>query len=529
MVCAVTGQVSFQSSSLPILVITTDGGAPIYDEPKTAAHLGIIWNGDGAVNSTGDPFNHFDGKIGIEIRGSSSQGFPKKNYAFETQNPDGSALNVSLLDFPKENDWVLYGPYSDKSLMRNALAYIMASWMMEYAPRVRFCEVVLNGDYIGLYMVTEKIKRDKNRVDISEINPNESEGDNLTGGYILKFDKWDGGFSDGFPSNYLPFPGASGQTVFQYHYPKADEITSPQKAYIESFVDELEASLKSENFKDPSSGYRKYFDMPSFFQFLFIQEISRNVDGYRLSTFMHKDKDSKNPKLKMGPVWDFNLGFGNVDYCIGPGTSGWALSFNDFCPGDYWVVHFWWNRMWADSAFLKEMKTRWQDLREDTLSDQRIFHLVDSLKSLLETPASRNFQRWPILSQYVWPNAFVGNSYGEEMNYLRNWLKNRLAWLDGAMDGLDAPVYDPGKYFPPEVFPNPLKDQVTFRYYAKSWEKVKIELFNSLGQLVAEATDDSHPSGESQWTLPAPPAKGLFFYRVWIGKKKASEGKLVRG
>ncbi|MBK9013269.1 MAG: CotH kinase family protein [Saprospiraceae bacterium] len=167
---------NFTNSKLPIFVVNTSGGAQIVDEPKTIAHLGVIWNGDGATNYLTDPFNEYDGQIGIEIRGSSSQSFPKKNYAMETQNADSTSNNVSVLGFPKENDWVLHGPYSDKTLMRNALAFTLGSWIMPYAPRVRYCELVINGDYRGVYVFTEKIKQDDNRVNISKLAQMKTQG-----------------------------------------------------------------------------------------------------------------------------------------------------------------------------------------------------------------------------------------------------------------------------------------------------------------------------------------------------------------
>jgi len=521
-------QAQLTTSNLPILVFTTENGQEIPDEPKINAHLGIIWNGDGLTNHVDDPFNDYDGLVGIELRGSSSQSFPKKGYSFETWKADGSNNNVPVLGLPAENDWVLHGPYSDKSLMRNALAYTLAGWIMDYAPRVRFCEVVINGDYRGVYLFTEKIKRDKNRVNISTLNPDENAGDDLTGGYMLKFDKFDGAFTDGFPSLYPPFPGSNGQTVYQYHYPKPDEISVAQRNYIQGVIDEMEMVMQSPDFADPTSGYRKYFDVPSLIHFLFIQEIGRNVDGYRLSTFMYKDKDSKDPRLHLGPIWDFNLAFGNVDYCIGPGTTGWALDFNNYCPGDYWVIHFWWQRLWEDPAFLAEMRQRWVGLRADQLSNERIFHLVDSLENMLQAPAARNFERWPVLGQYVWPNPYIHSTYQAETDYLRNWLVNRLAWLDGSMEVVADTHFVPSPEALPLVVPNPFQDEVTFWYHARSIQTVNIEIFNAQGQLMGEMVDRSHPDGVHQMTWDRPLTPGIYFYRIGIGKNKTVSGKLLK-
>jgi len=518
----------FDSSSLPIVVITTNDGIPVPDEPKIDAHLGIIWNGDGAINHLGDPFNEYDGRIAIEIRGSSSQMFLKNNYALETRDEDGSGNNVSIFGFPAENDWVLHGPYSDKSLMRNALAYTLAGWLMDYAPRVRFCEVVLNGQYNGVYVFTEKIKRDAGRVNISELHPDETTGGDVTGGYILKFDKWDGAFNEGFPSAYSSDLSGFGQTVFQYHYPKPDEIVPEQKEYIQKYIAGLEDALMSPDFASPASGYRYYFDMASFFNYFFVQELGKNVDGYRLSTFFYKDKDSIDTRLKMGPVWDFNLAFGNADYCDAWYTNGWAWRFNEVCPSDYFNVHFWWERLWQDSTYRQELKDRWFDLRNDTLSDDRIFGLIDSLETLLQEPALRNFQRYPVLGQYVWPNAFIGQNFGEEVDYLRNWLTARLLWLDETLKTVDLPEYRIEEYFPPVVYPNPFREVVKFEYYVRSDTPVSVEVYDMNGHLAERMMDASHFNGINSLVWGRGVPAGIYFYRILANGNEVKKGKVVK-
>ena len=162
--------VSFTSSNLPIVVINTHG-QQIPDDYKIIADMGIIYNGEGVRNNLTDPFNNYNGKIGIEIRGSSSQMFPKKQYAVETKDANGNDLDVSLLGFPPEEDWILYAPYNDKSLIRDVLVYKLANDMGRYASRSKFCELVLNGEYMGIYVLFEKIKRDANRVNIKKMEP----------------------------------------------------------------------------------------------------------------------------------------------------------------------------------------------------------------------------------------------------------------------------------------------------------------------------------------------------------------------
>ena len=202
-------QVNLNSSNLPIVIINTNGNA-IPDEPKVHAWMAIIDNGPEQRNNITDNANDYDGDIGIELHGSSSQSFEKKSYGIELRTPSDQDSATSILGMPKEEDWILHGPYSDKSLMRNALTYHIGRALGWYASRTRFCEVVINNDYKGVYVMAEKIKRDKNRVDISKLNPDEISGDDLTGGYIIKIDKFDGnnsglGFESELSTAVCPF------------------------------------------------------------------------------------------------------------------------------------------------------------------------------------------------------------------------------------------------------------------------------------------------------------------------------------
>ena len=256
--------VPFTSSNLPIVVINT-GGAAILDDPKITADIGIIYNGPGTENHPTDPLNHFDGKMGIEIRGSSSQMFPKKQYGIELRDDEGEDLATSLLGMPEEEDWVLFAPYNDKSLIRDVLAYRLGRDLSQYSPRTRFCEVVLNDKYQGVYVLIEKIKRDNFRVDINKLDPDENSGNSLTGGYIIKIDKTTGGGGDGWNSAHPPMPNSMGQKIFfLYDTPEEDEITSEQKSYIQNFVRDFENTLASDDFADPVNGYAKYVDVDSF-------------------------------------------------------------------------------------------------------------------------------------------------------------------------------------------------------------------------------------------------------------------------
>nr|HMT30443.1 CotH kinase family protein [Bacteroidia bacterium] len=296
----------FTSSDLPIVVINTNGQT-ILDDPKIIVHMGIIDNGVGIRNYLSDPYNNYDGNIGIEIRGSWSQTFPQKQYGFETLNSLNVETDTSILGMPPESDWILNAPYNDKTCMRNVLAYDIANKTGHYASRSRFCELVINNDYKGIYIMLEKIKRDSSRVDISKLLTTDTTGADLTGGYIFKIDKPIGGTAPGWNSQYDGIPGT--KIHFQYEYPDFDSIAPQQKTYIRSYVDSFEFALNATWFTNPDSGYKKFIDLQSFVDYFILNETTKNVDAYRNSTFLYKKKITKGNKLFIGPAWDYNVGF----------------------------------------------------------------------------------------------------------------------------------------------------------------------------------------------------------------------------
>ncbi len=463
---SLSAQRSF-NSPLPILLIDTlESGIP--NEPKVTARLRVIDNGPGATNRSTNPANGYNGLIGIELRGSSSLNFPKKGYGFETRNEDGSDRKVSLMGFPEEEDWVLHGPYSDKTLIRNALAYHLAGEIMAYAPRIRMTEVILDGNYHGVYLFTERIKRDKNRVDVAKLNPDEVAGDDLTGGYIIKIDKLTGEdlsapYPTYFTSRFYPATDASdAQRIrFVYHYPKPEDMVAEQRTYIEDYVDGFETALFGANFSDPETGYQAFVDLPSFIDFFLLTELSRDVDGYRISTFFHKAKDSDGGKLRMGPVWDFNLAFANANYCDGSNIDGWAYNSSRRCQSTSNHVPAWWDRLLEDPTFNTEMRKRWQELRQGQWSDEELVATVDSLCGSMGPAVDRNFDRWPVLGTWIWPNNVVEDTHEEECDYLKTWLQARAEFMDDELS-ISVSTRQPEAGATARLYPNPTTGDVFF-------------------------------------------------------------------
>lgn len=524
--------VEFTSSNLPIVIINTNGGT-IVDDPKIVVDLAIIDKGNGERNNVTDLHNVFDGKAGIEIRGSSSQMFPKKQYGFELREANGEDdVDASLLGLPEEADWILFAPYNDKTLMRDVLAYNLGRSMGNYASRSRYCEVVINGEYMGVYVLLEKIKRGKERVDIAKLEEDEISGDDLTGGYIIKIDKTTGGDEGGWVSSHPPLGRSGNQSVyFQYEYPKGEDIVAEQRAYIQNYIGKFENVLASSSYNDPNEGWTKYADMNSFVDFFLVNELTKNVDAYRISTFLHKQKDSDGGKLIMGPIWDFNLGFGNADYCTTGDPEGLVYKFNSVCPEDGSLVPFWWDKLWKDETFRAAVATRWNTLRENQLSEETIFGKMDSITNLLDEAQARNFTKWPVIGEYVWPNyAYNFDSYDEEVEWLHDWIEARLDYLDGAFnESITTGVEEKyTKSLNVIAFPNPFHDDILFEYEIASGGVTKIEIFDTTGRSLSTVTSTQYEGGKFSTKATIAASPGLYIYRVTHNNGNAITGKISK-
>jgi hypothetical protein len=415
LVSSTTRYGDFSSSNLPIIFINTNGQA-IIDDPRIVADMGIIYNGPGERNNVDDPFNHYSGKIGIELRGATSRGYPKKHYRVETTDENGENNNVSLFGMPEENDWVLNNPYNDKTFMRNILSYNLSNEIGHYAPRTQPVEVFLNNNYQGIYVFMEKIKRDKGRVDIAKLDADDVAGDSLTGGYIIKVDKGGGQDNESWRGKNVDY---------QYHYPKPRDIQPEQRDYIKNYVLDLERVMQTDQFDDPVEGYHKYLDVSSMIDYFIMNEVLRNVDGYRISTYMYKDKDreGKVGKLTWGPLWDFNLSLG-VSNWSGDQTDGWNLDLLIEKTAHEYTPPFYWQIIPKTDDFQARLLARWTELREDILDVDRLHQYIDTLADTLDEARVRDYKRWN-----------HGGSYTDRVNHIKTWLAGRIAWMDENITG----------------------------------------------------------------------------------------------
>lgn len=515
------------SSNLPIIKINTEGKT-IVDEPKITAKMQVINNANG-INKFDDTIYEYDGFIGIEIRGNTSQMFEKKSFNVETRLADGSNNSVSLLGMPKENDWVLHGPYSDKSLMRNALAYHIGNAMQNgWHPRTKFVEVEINGEYRGIYLFVEKIKIDKNRVNIAKLKTTDNTGDELTGGYIISIDR------DQVGSWNSPFMGRTGSVdvPFSYVDPDYEDLTPQQRYYIRSYITEFEYALHGTNYKDENVGYRKYIDVMSFIDYFIITELSRNLDGYRVSVYFHKDRDSAGGKLNMTPFWDFNICFGNANFFSAGNTAGWAS--DGIGKGDWYEIPFWWDKFRTDPYFETMLKYRWEQLREDVLSKTTINNFIDSCQTVLKDAQVRNFEKFDILGSYVWPNNYIGGTYAAEVTYLKNWIGNRISWLDSQIAKIVPSFVVPNDELAaestaPVVFPNPFDINFRIEFFSPGYSKTEIVIHNVVGQVVCRKTVQTFPGTQSvDFSYSELGQRGnVFMYSITTDDQQVKSGKIL--
>lgn len=408
---------NFTDSNLPIVVIDTDGGVNIPDEPKVLGTMKVIWHQDGSRNYLTDinnpEFLNYDGRIGIETRGSSSQMLPKKPYGLETlQSDDVTNNNVSILGMPKENDWILNSLAFDQTGMRDVISYELYENLGQYSPRRVYCEVVINGDYKGLYVFMEKIKADDNRVNIQKMDQSCNSYPEVTGGYIVQTDRSDytspaawtmPGYSSGWPG--------SATATFVHHYPKHDDITTTQNTYIKNVFMNLATQAGNHNLS-LTNGIPSIIDVASFVDFMIIAEFSSNVDVYQLSTFFHKDRKGK---LRAGPIWDYNLAYGHDEFGNRSRYDVWQFNNEDNNGPKFWKDLF------DTNMFRCYLARRWTEVTAtgNVLDYNMLCDRMDEIDQWIAEGVERNNQRWHTMNQHA-----------SEVQAMKNWIQQRIDWLD---------------------------------------------------------------------------------------------------
>ena len=411
-------------SNLPIVVINTDGGVTIPDEPKVLATMKIIWHQDGSRNYLTDidnpAFLNYDGRIGIETRGSSSQMISKKPYGLTTLQADNvTNNNVSILGMPEENDWILNNLAYDQTGMRDVLTYGLSEQLGQYTPRRVYCEVMVNGDYKGLYVFMEKIKVDKNRVNIEKMDQNSNSYPEVTGGYLMQTDRGDNtNYAWSMPT-YLSNWWWTDNAIFVYCYPKRSDITDAQSDYIHNEFTTL-ASVAQNHNTDVVSGIPSVIDIPSFVDFMILAEFSSNVDVYQLSTYFHKDRCGK---LRAGPIWDYNLAYGHDEFGNRSRYDVWQFDNGDNIGPTFWKDLF------ETDEFRCYLAKRWlemtafgQPLNYDMIYDQML-----EIEDWIIEAVGRDNQRWHTM-----------NNHSGAIEEMKTWLLTRINWLNQNIGSCEA-------------------------------------------------------------------------------------------
>ena len=426
---------------------------------------------DGQTNNVADSAKGAFYNIGIKVRGQSSAMFPKPGYSVEVRDEKGEGMDVSMFGLPPSDDWVFHGPYVDKSMLRNALAYWLFRQAGRYAPRTKHFDLYINGVYRGVYVMVEKIKRGKYRVNVSKLKEDDIAGDSLTGGYIWAFDKTGtntGGAGDQKTGGIEAegFNTSDGLNVI-LHYPKKANIQKQQEEYLKKYLNDLEALFMNGKNGD---GFEKYVDLGSAVDYVLHQEITNNGDSYWCSFFLHKPKNKTNKegvytegKVTLGPPWDFNLAMSNggmmggsgnkwqIESKGGGGGGGWGGGWGGGGMGSLKAPN-WLIGLWKRSDYQDEMKKRWAELRSGVWHTKVMDAYLDSMKTYLTKAADRNFKRWPNLGKNSGQNdpdpepmkycSSQGGGYGMgmggnnantwdgEVEHLRTKMKDRMAWMD---------------------------------------------------------------------------------------------------
>ncbi|MBB5351931.1 hypothetical protein HNR46_002170 [Haloferula luteola] len=435
------------SSDLPVVILENFAAGDVpADRTLQAAEFSLFEPDAETGRTTLTSLPTESHRCGIKRRGSSTLNNPKGNYRVEFwQDGNDEELDVPLLGLPEHDEWVLYAPfYYDRALIRNAFLFGLSNDIGRWAPHTRFCEVYLNtdggtlteSDYQGVYVLMERISRDGDRVDVDKLTAADDEAPEITGGYILSIDRRDDedlGFRSALGHPFDP-PNAEPQPWFNYVYPKEQNITTEQSAYIRGYVDDMEAALYGSEFTDPDVGYRAWFDAEASIDHHLMVTFSKDPDGLRLSTYLYKPRLGK---LSFGPLWDFDRGMGPDYDDRSADPEGWnpEVERAEFFEYDYW------GRLFQDPDFMQQWIDRWQELRRGVFSDVSMAARVDAMAAELAEAEVRNAARWPGVA----PNGGALSSlsgYAGEVDHLKNWMEQRAAWIDTQF--VAPPVLTPG-------------------------------------------------------------------------------------
>jgi subtilisin-like proprotein convertase family protein len=391
------------TSTLPLVKINTPSNS-IPSSVKENGTLTLINNTLNNFGNAGIVYN-----IGVEKQGFTSASGPKYNMDIEVRNYNYNLDSmVNFLDFSPESDFIFKSAVTDEFLIKDPFTFEISRRMGYYAPNTRYVEMMVNGEYLGLYIMQEKVKRGNNRVNVNKLTTAD-----ITGGYMFEINP--NGNSAAWYSPFLGYQGTSLTTGIEFKmvYPKPANITTPQLNYIKGFVDSFEYTMQdTPAFQNPVTGWRKWANEKSIINFIVVSEFSNNYDTYGRSMYFSKERADKGNKIKFGPPWDSDRGYGYpLDKWVHIQTHG------------FWGFPFWYQHLRnSDSLFNKRLACRYHTIRRYHLTNDVVNNLADSLYSLMVDAGHRN--------------EFAFNAYFSPISVFKNILLDRLAWMDANLDSL---------------------------------------------------------------------------------------------
>lgn len=418
------------SKGVPLISIDTKG-----QETKHASYIkaSIFLHSKGLDSKNladDDEINDRWLPIKIKVRGHSSRNFDKKQYQIKFLDSNGKVKPQALLGLPQGEKWVLSAPYIDQTLMRNVLVYAigrsLSYWGTKrwFAPRTQFFELMINKEYRGVYVLTEKISISQERLNINQ--PNLFSPQNS--GYILAMEGNKAEFKTKYGSR-LEWRHPNRKMLNKWTKIDASQAKAFER-YVINEVENFEKSLKSPSFADSKQGYQKHINVDSFVDYMLVQELFKNIDGYRRSVHFHRGSDGK---IHMGPLWDFNFTMGNLLYYNNHTSKGWNFEKNRYLDGNH--ASFWFRRLMEDSNFVAKFCRRFHSLLEQgIIAPYRLQHLRQSYTNELGDAVARNFKVWgkrkfKIKEQVIFHNPFWLHGYDSNHAYMQAWYEKRLKWM----------------------------------------------------------------------------------------------------
>ncbi len=364
-------------AGIPRLVIETENFAQIRDkETKIPAKL-QIYGQSGPESEIKD----------IHIKGRGNSSLKMSKYSMKmifTQNEE-------MFGMPADREWALISNHADKTLLRNYTTFNIARQLqMDYVPKCTFVEVYLNRDYMGIYLLTETIKVNQHRLNLPK------DGNH----YLVEFDKY-------YDKNDTIIKRKSGSPL-KIHHPKYcdDSCKTPLKSFIDQWEDFMQTSFQYDTL------ITQWIDIQDYSALYWIEEFSKNADSnLKTSVFFTWNKSGK---IKMGPVWDFDLSYGE---------------YKMYSPQEWYSQWGPWNKhLFKNSRFKTEMSKYWKTNRHVFLN---AIDSLDSYREIINKAAKNNFKRWPILgTTFLWEFNQSYDSHSEAVDSLKSWMKQRAQWID---------------------------------------------------------------------------------------------------